>query len=74
MSQNQQRLMRRREVLAALGIGRSTLDDWVRAGKFPGQIKLGHSRLAWWRSEEVAAWIADPAGWKPDSVAKKEAA
>ena len=39
-------LARGKQVCAALGISRSTLHEWVKAGQFPQAIKLG-GRNAW---------------------------
>lgn len=39
-------LGRGKQICAALGVSRSTLHEWIRAGKFPPPIKLG-GRNAW---------------------------
>ncbi len=50
-------LMYRAKPLAkSLGIGVSTLWDWVRSGKFPKPLKLG-ANLTAWRADEVHAWL-----------------
>lgn len=50
-------LMYRAKPLAkSLGIGVSTLWDWVRNGKFPKPLKLGENLTAW-RADEVHAWL-----------------
>lgn len=50
-------LMYRAKPLAkSLGIGVSTLWDWVRSGKFPKPLKLG-ANLTAWRADEVRAWL-----------------
>jgi prophage regulatory protein len=41
------RILREREVLDLLGIGRTTLWTWVRAGSFPAPIKLGPAAKGW---------------------------
>lgn len=50
-------LMYRAKPLAkSLGIGVSTLWDWVRCGKFPKPLKLG-ANLTAWRADEVHDWL-----------------
>jgi prophage regulatory protein len=41
------RLLRRKEVLNRLGIGSSTLHDWIRRGYFPKPIQLGPNTVGW---------------------------
>lgn len=58
-------LARGKQVCAALGVSRSTLHEWIRAGKFPKPIKLG-GRNAWpWAI--LREWL-DAQG-KPQGVA-----
>jgi len=47
------------DVLALLGISRSTLNLWVSLGKFPKPRKFGQ-RLNFWNSSDVDAWIDPP--------------
>ena len=51
-----ERILRRPEVLARLGIGQSTLYQWMAEGTFPRPVALG-SKLVGWRESEVTAWI-----------------
>jgi len=51
-----ERLLRRPEVLARLGIGQSTLYDMMARGVFPRPVILG-SKLAAWPESAVTAWI-----------------
>lgn len=53
----QLRLLRRPEVEAMTGLARSTMNDAIRAGKFPKPVPLG-SRTVAWSSDEVAEWVA----------------
>lgn len=48
-------LLNLQQVLSRLGVSRSTLYDWMAAGKFPAKIKMG-ARTAWIEAE-VDAWI-----------------
>ena len=50
------RVLRRDVVLQQIGVSRSTLWRWFKAGEFPGPIRLGPGRVGW-RADEVAAWI-----------------
>ncbi|MDR1086232.1 MAG: AlpA family phage regulatory protein [Deltaproteobacteria bacterium] len=45
------RLIREKELLIILSIGKSTLWDWVGKGIFPKPIKLGPRVVAWILSE-----------------------
>ena len=51
------RLLRRREVLALVGIGQSTMCDWMARGEFPRPVELG-SKLVAWRDSDIADWLA----------------
>nr|WP_219918436.1 AlpA family phage regulatory protein [Rhodanobacter sp. PCA2] len=52
------RLLRLREVLHRIGVGRTTLYRWVRLGQFPRPRSLtpNGSTVAWMEAE-VEAWI-----------------
>lgn len=43
------------EVKRITGMGRSTIYEKMKAGSFPGQIKLGPRAVAWIKAE-VLAW------------------
>ena len=49
--------MRAKEVMATLGIGKSTLYAWIAAGKFPKPVQLPGGGATAWVSTEVAAWM-----------------
>ena len=51
-------LLKTSEVLALLGISRSTLDLWVAKGQFPKPRKLGN-KLNVWCSSEIEAWFSN---------------
>ena len=46
-------LVRKPQVLAFLNIGNTKLHNDIRAGKFPGPVKLG--KVSAWRAEDVRA-------------------
>ena len=50
------RIMRKAEVLAAVGFSYSTLKRKVRAGEFPAPVKLGPRSIGWF-AEEVEEWL-----------------
>ncbi len=52
-----QRLIRLLQVKAMVGLGRSSIYDKIKRGKFPKQIKLGRS--SGWVEAEVQAWISE---------------
>lgn len=50
------RLLRLRDVMGMVGLGRSALFDRVRNGQFPEPLRLSKRAVAW-RESEVVAWI-----------------
>lgn len=52
-----ERILRRREVLDRVGIGQSTLYDWMKRGAFPRPVALG-ARLVGWRESDIETWMA----------------
>jgi len=54
--QHKERLLRRPEVLARTGVGKSKLCIMIREGEFPAPLKLG-SRTSVWPESWVDAWI-----------------
>ncbi|MCG9055148.1 AlpA family phage regulatory protein [Laribacter hongkongensis] len=55
------RILRQRDVVAMLGISRSTLYDWMNPGSrrfnhFPAPIKIGMSAVGW-KETDVVNWI-----------------
>lgn len=58
--QNHQ-FLRREQVLAKLGISKTTLYNLERAGRFPAHFMLT-PRCAVWRADEVEAWMQQRAG------------
>lgn len=52
-----ERFLRIPEVVAMIGMGRSTVYDMLAAGTFPAPVKLA-VRVVAWRESEVRAWMA----------------
>ena len=50
------KLLRLTQILQLIPIGKSTLWDKVKKGKFPKQIKLG-KKIAVWKESDVLAYI-----------------
>ena len=50
------KILRVPDVLARIGMSRSTLYEWMRTGNFPPSVKLGE-RAVGWRESDVTAWI-----------------
>lgn len=48
---------RRKQVEAQTGLSRTTLYDYIRAGRFPAPVRIG-SRAVGWVASEVDAWLA----------------
>lgn len=55
-----QKILRKREVLAMLGISDPSLYRWEISGQFPKRLQLGGNSVGWLLSE-VEAWIAGKA-------------
>ena len=51
------RLLRRSEVQALLGLSRAGIYKMMRQGKFPLPIKIG-TRSVRWHRREIQAWLA----------------
>jgi len=58
---NQEALLRLPEVARRVGLGRSTIDRMIRAGRFPRPRRIGQSAVAWLQSEIVAWMVERPA-------------
>ncbi|UWQ22401.1 AlpA family transcriptional regulator [Jannaschia sp. W003] len=57
------KIHRRAELEQMLGISRSTIYAWLKAGRFPPPLRLGE-RAVGWRASDIEAWLAEraPAG------------
>jgi prophage regulatory protein len=51
------RILRLKEVIATIGLGRAAIYQMQREGKFPKPVKIG-VRAVGWIAEDVLAWIA----------------
>ncbi|WP_346727565.1 AlpA family phage regulatory protein [Zestomonas insulae] len=61
------RIMRLKEVMHVCGLGRSSIYNYIAAGKFPKSRPLGGG-IVGWDSIEVGRWvdaILDGRDWKP---------
>jgi len=56
MTDNNVRILRRPEVAAITGLGKSSIHELEREGSFPQRVRLS-TRATGWRSDEVQAWI-----------------
>ena len=57
-------LLRINDVLALVGLRRSSIYGLIRQRKFPPPTKLTATASAW-RLSEVRRWLADPPNWAP---------
>lgn len=55
------------DVLALTGLSRSTTYSMIQQNRFPAPVKLT-AHASGWRVGDVHAWLADSAGWHPDSA------
>jgi len=58
-----ERLLRLPDVLARVGVSKSTWWSWCREGKAPAPVRLS-KRCTAWRESDLNAWLADPGGWR----------
>ncbi len=56
-----ERILRLPEVLATIGLSRSSLYSEIAKGQFPRQIRLS-PRTSGWRLSDIEAWINERAG------------
>lgn len=56
IKQEQRRIMRLKEVMHVSGLGRSSIYNYIAAGKFPRSRPLG-GRMVGWDSIEVQGWV-----------------
>lgn len=54
--QEAQTILRRKQVESRIGLSRSTLYDYIQAGRFPPPIRVG-TRAVGWLASEVDAWL-----------------
>ena len=47
--------LKTKDITYLLGISRTTLDDWIKKGKFPQPIKIDHILL--WKEDDIDAWM-----------------
>jgi len=50
------RLLRRREVLARVGLSQTSMYEQIAAGQFPAPIPIGQKAVAWLESE-ISEWV-----------------
>lgn len=54
-----ERLIRVREVLEKVGLGKTTVYALIKAGEFPQPRKVGHASL--WVESEIEGWVRNVA-------------
>ena len=55
--QNQpERLLHRQEVEERTGLARSTIYEWMAAGRFPRPVRVGNRGVRW-RERDVQRWV-----------------
>lgn len=55
---NENRILRIEDVVAKLGVSRSSLYAWAKAESFPRPIKLG-ARAVGWKESTIDQWLED---------------
>lgn len=51
-------ILRRKQVQAQTGLGRSAIYNAIGQGTFPKPVRLGNSRSVGWIEAEVLDWVA----------------
>ena len=51
------RIIRRKEVLRLVGLGKTRLHELIREGRFPEPVSLTGGRAVGWWEAEVVEWI-----------------
>ena len=51
-----ERLLRRREVEAITGMGRSSIYRFMQAGAFPRPVRVGPAAVRW-RASDITGWL-----------------
>ena len=59
---------RLQQLLPYLPIAKSTVEDWVKKGKFPKPVKLSATVTAW-RNSDIHAWLDSLATGLPEEAA-----
>lgn len=54
--ENNEKILRLKEVIAIVGLGRSSIYQQIKRGAFPTQIKLSTKSSGWLKSE-IENWI-----------------
>lgn len=52
-----ERILRLPEVIATVGVRKTTIYGWVKRGEFPLPVRLG-SRAVGWRERDLDDWLA----------------
>jgi prophage regulatory protein len=55
-----EKILRKPEVLARVGIKNSTLYAWIAQGSFPRPLRIG-SRAVGWQESQIDKWIEQKA-------------
>ena len=54
--ENNEKILRLHQVMAIVGLGRSSIYNLIQRGAFPTQIKLS-TRSSGWLKSEIESWI-----------------
>ena len=55
---HQLEILRVKDVMRSLGVGRTSLWRWRQQGKFPAPLQLG-DRAIGWRRADLETWLAN---------------
>ncbi|MFB9126538.1 AlpA family phage regulatory protein [Paraburkholderia dipogonis] len=50
------KILRLRDVMQIVGVGKTSIYQWMKLGSFPRQVRLG-SRAIGWHAQEIEAWL-----------------
>ncbi|WP_296650436.1 AlpA family transcriptional regulator [Paraburkholderia sp.] len=50
------KILRLSGVIGAIGVGKTTIYQWIKDGAFPAPVRLG-VRSVGWRAADIDAWL-----------------
>ena len=66
------RILRLKQVVTAVGLGKSSIYRKIQVGTFPPPIKLGGVRASGWLVSEIDEWIEDQVRRRPKTERSRE--
>ncbi len=58
------KLIKLPEVMEICGIGKTTIYELMKVGKFPQTVPMGVVRCAFWLNTEIYVWVSSPSTYR----------